>query len=348
MPEGPSSASPSGVWGMAPRIDLADAELLEQRHPLVGPRQPEADAVEVGGEQRTLQRPVGPVDPGRLGAVLLVDADEARLLLLAHVARDVVVADHGQLVLQPGELLADAGEEVAVQHVGQRRRQTHHGRHLRGVAAGGVDDVFGDDGAGLGDDVEAAVGAATDLEHPVAAAEGRTPGAGRRQQGVGGPGGVHVAVVGGPDGAHDAVEGVERVPLGDEAGVDPVHAVAHVVGQAQLAPEPVHLDGFVGHAEAAAVVPRHAGAAGGLEAGVQLAGVLAEGGERVARDRVRHLAGGVPGAAGGRLGLLHQQGVGPALGGQVVEQRGAADPPADDDDLRGVGERHGRRLYHQR
>ena len=152
--------------------DLADAELLEQRHPLVGPRQPEADSVEVGGEQGALRRPVGPVDPGRLGAVLLVDADEARLLLLAHVARDVVVADHGQLVLQPGELLGGAGDEVAVQHVGQRRRQTHHPRHLWCVAAGGVDDMFGHHGAGLGDDVEAAVGPAVDLEHPVAAAEG--------------------------------------------------------------------------------------------------------------------------------------------------------------------------------
>ena len=58
---------------------LLDAQRLQHRHPLERPGQPESHPVEVGVEQRVLQRPVRPVAvmPDRFGTGLLVDADQA-------------------------------------------------------------------------------------------------------------------------------------------------------------------------------------------------------------------------------------------------------------------------------
>ena len=278
---------------------LLDSQRLEHRHPLEGPGQPQAHPVEVGVEQRVLQRPVRPVGvvPDRLGAGLFVDADQARLLLLAQVPRHVVVAHDRQLAVEIGELGHRLGQQVGVQHVGDGHVEPHHPGYPVGVAAGRVDDVLGMDGTPLGVHIEAAVTPPPDPHHPVSAADGRAQVAGGPHHGVGCASGIHMAVMGGVDRAEHPVGGVERVQLGHARRVDPLHGVAHVGGRAELGPQPVDLLGVIGHPEAAAAVPGGGHPALGLERGVQLAGVPAELGQRVARHRVRDLARGVPGRA---------------------------------------------------
>ena len=172
--------------GDGPSDGLLDASGLEARHALEGPHEPVADDVVVDREQRVLEFPPRLVIPGRLGSDLLVDADEARLLFLADVSREVVVAHDRQLTVKGGDLRHRLGDDIGVKGVGHRHPQADHAGHPVGVAAGGVDHVLAGDGALFGYDVPVAVRASVDLEHPVAARGGGTPVAGPGEHGVGG------------------------------------------------------------------------------------------------------------------------------------------------------------------
>ncbi len=105
--------------------------------------------------------------------------------------------------------------------------EADHGADLGAVVAGGVDDVFGDDGgpfAGLvGDDFPAAVGQGVDVGDEGVAGDGGAELAGAGGHGVGGAGGVGPAVVGGVE-SEDDVGGVfdEWGEVADFVGADEV------------------------------------------------------------------------------------------------------------------------------
>ena len=64
---------------------------------------------------------------------------------------------------------------------------------------------------------------------------------------------------------------------------------------------------------------------------VKLDAVVGDPADGLAHYRMAAQARGVPGGSGGKLRLLAEHDVGPALGGQVVEHTGAHDAATDDD-----------------
>src|SRR5262249_56346534 len=77
----------------------------------------------------------------------------------------------------------------------------------------------------------------------------------------------------------------------------------------------------------------------GVEAGVEIAGVLAHlGGGLGGGAEADHEPGGVPGGAGGDAVALEEHDVFPAHVGEVVSDRAADDAAADDDDAGALGQ----------
>jgi hypothetical protein len=81
-----------------------DAEFGEDRHAVHGVLQPRHDAVVIGLEQLVLGFPRAVIEPDGVRVGLLVDADQAGLLLHPDIARYLlVIADDRQFPLQVAE-----------------------------------------------------------------------------------------------------------------------------------------------------------------------------------------------------------------------------------------------------
>ena len=275
--------------------------------------------------------------PDGLGVNLLVDSDEAGGLLLADVTRDVVVAHDRKLEVERRDLGCGFGHQVGMEGIGHRNPEPNHACHVIRIAAGGVYHVLTTDRSQLGDDIPLAIGTSPDLQHPVSATGAGPQVAGSGEHRVRGTRRIDVAVSGGPDGTDDALDVVEGVSLGNEVRTHPVHLQTRIGGDAELALQPVHLDRFVSDSERAGFVPRCRHSGLGLEGRVEVRGVFSHRGQRVAGHGVGDLPSGMPGRAGGELGLLDEERVDPALVGEVVEDAGSHDAATDDDNPRSVG-----------
>ena len=220
--------------------------------------------------------------------------------------------------------------------------QPHHGPELGGVVAGCVHDVLAHDpvavvgalavyAAGGGDDLPAPVGQVVHvgdqrvppyLAAQVAGTSGHGIGAARR---------VGPAVVGGVEADLDIAEVLQqRMPLADLGRTDQVRLDTDLGEHGVDVAVPVDLVVGAGQPDGSASVP--AGRQPGflLQAGVQRHRLLMDLGHVQVADEVGDQSGRVPGGSRGQLTLLQQDGVGPTLVGQVVQQSDPHGPTADD------------------
>ena len=183
-----------------PRHHLADARVAEGGDAHRRPLQALLEAVQVGRGEVEVQVPVHPVHAVGLRSRHLVRADQQAVEFAAHVHRGPRVADRGGLVAEVHEGTDALGHQVLVDDRDDRHVEAHHGAELRGVVAGGVDDVLADDAVVVADHLPAPVGelahgtderVSADLGAELAGAAGHGVGAARR---------VGPAVVGGVDG----------------------------------------------------------------------------------------------------------------------------------------------------
>ena len=216
--------------------------------------------------------------------------------------------------------------------IADRRIGTDHLRHLPGVAAGGVDDGFGGDGALFGDHPPLPGRQGADVQHPIARDDLRTQVAGAAGHGVAQAGGVRMAVIAGPGPGQNAIDVDEGIEPPNLLDVDDLQMEADVGGDAAHLFKPVQVPLAEGEAHTAAAVPTDELAGQFLQPPVQGDAVFMNLGEVVVANEVGALAGGVPSGAGGELTLLHKQHVGAALQRKMIEQPHAHDAAADDDD----------------
>ena len=291
-----------------------------------------------------VQIPVDPVDAVGAGAGHLVGADEQPVDLAAVVARRPRVAGDRRLEAEVDHGLQRLGDQVLVDDRHDRHVEADHGAELGGVMAGRVDDVLAHDAvavvgvgaarpcaAGGHDDLPASVGqlahvgdqaVAPDLAAQVAGPPGHGVGAARR---------VGPAVVRGVEPELHVAEVLQqRMALADLVGADQVRLDADLGEHGVHVAVPVHFVVGAGQPDGAAAVP--AGRQPGLllKAGVQRHRLLVDLGHVQVADEVGDQPGRVPGRAGGQLALLQQDGVGPALVGQVVQQAHPHGAAADD------------------
>ena len=315
--------------------DALDAGRLNHWHPLHRPAQPRHQPLQILLEQFALRFPGRqPVRRPSLGLVgLFVDADQPGLLLLAQIGGSVGISHHRDFRIAPlDELRHRAGDQVVMLDVADGRIGAQHPRHLPGVAAGGVDQDFGGDGALFGDHPPLPRRQGVDLQHPIARVDPGASVAGALGHGVAQAGGVRMAVVAGPGPGQNAVEADEGVEPPNLLEVDDLHVEAHVGGDAAHMLKPVQIPLAEGEAHAAAAMPTDELAGQLLQPLVQGDAVLMNLGEVVVANEVGTLAGGMPSGAGGEFALLQQQHIGAALFGKMVEQPHAHDAAPDDDD----------------
>ena len=270
-------------------------------------------------------------DP-RLGLGLEPAHDQAAHLLL-DVGVAVRVAQHGQVPVDPVDLL---GDHVEVLGRVQRHGHPAHRADLLGPLAGAVDHHLGLDVAGVGADAGCRAvlghngghpGPLPDRDAAVARAAGQREG----QVGRVGP-----AVAGQPDGPGQVVDAEHGVALAGLPRADQLALQLVGLGGGGRALQLGQAILGAGHGHAAAAAEPGGQAGLGLQPVVQLGGVLDQAGAVLRGAQLADQAGRVPGAAAGQLALLEQEHVGPAHVGQVVGDAGA-DHAATDDHHAGTG-----------
>ena len=316
--------------------DATDAHLAKDRHALDGALEPEADAVQIVGEELAGGFPLGETvrRPGLDKARVLVDADQTALLLLTVIARHPRIPHHGQFACALDKSGDRVGDHIVVLHVADGGIGPDHLRHLPRIAARRVHHHAGNDAALLGDHFPFARGSTADAGHAVLADDRGAQIARALGHGVAEAGRIRVAVIGGVCRCDHTLGGEEGVQLTGPRGGDDLHVEANGLGETVDALHPRELALVVGKAHAARGMPAHVLAGLGLQRGVQLVAVGVDLGEVVAARDAGALAGSVPGGARGELVFLDQDGVGAALEGQVVEEARPHDSATDDHDIR--------------
>jgi hypothetical protein len=223
------------------RNDALDAGLAEQRQPLGRLFEPRRDAVEFGRDQLALEIPgwrvAVPADMGRIG---LIGTDQHAVAFLAQIRVRPRIAHHRQFGRKLDQLLERLGDDVMVQHVGDRHIVTSPGPDDVAIATRRVDDVLAHDRALVGFHTPFAGWQPHDVGCP------RTPldlGAERlrtRCHGVRDIGRRDMAIIDSPERRFDAESLQIGVVFRDFAGPNDLALIADQLGEAGDALQPAH------------------------------------------------------------------------------------------------------------
>ena len=286
--------------------------------------------------------PVDALDAVHPGVGHLVGADQQAVDLTAVVARRPRVAGHRRLEAEVDHGLQRLGDQVLVDDRHDRHVEPDHGPELGGVVAGRIDDVLAHDpvavvgalalhASGNSDDLPAAVGQAAHVGDQGVAADLAAEVAGAPGHGVGAARRVGPAVVGGVEPELHVAEVLQQgMALPDLVVADQVRLDADLGEHGVDVAVPVDLVVGAGQPDGAAAVPAGRQPGLGLQAGVQGHRLLVDLGHVQVADEVGDQPGRMPGGPRGQLALLQQDGVGPALLRQEVQQAHPHGPAADD------------------
>ena len=188
---------------------------------------------------------------------MLIDANQAGLLLLAQIGGGVGVANDRKLHVAPGKLRNRPGNQVVMLDVADRRIGTDHLRHLPGIATRGIDHLFGNHPPLLRDHFPLPGWAGVDGRNPVVANDSRTHLPGAPGHGVAEPRRVGMAVVRRPGAGQHAVQAHERMQFANLAGINDLHGEAHAFRNAAHGFEPIEVALRQREANAPRRVPTH-------------------------------------------------------------------------------------------
>ena len=287
-----------------------------------------------GGVRWNVKIPIDAADAVVDGAFHLVGADDESVVFLAVVARRARIAHDRELFLERGDLFDSFGDDVLVLNRFDRHLKSDHGAELRGVRPGRVDNVVGDDPTLLGDDFPSTVWELVHVEAAIVAADLGAELAGARSHGVGGCRRVGPPVTGRPE-AHCYV-GLDLDEGGQFLGFGRRYEVRFDADRREHAvdvTEPVHLVLVARQANRSAAVPARVHAGLFFNVLVELDRVVVNLGHVEVADEVRDETGGMPCGARGQLVLFDEDGLGPALVGEEIEESDSHCATADDGDL---------------
>ena len=330
-----------GRVGDRPVDHLGQSGLAQHRHAANGVVEIVLQPLQIVGEElegEIVRHRIVVADPMR-AAIALVGAEVHAVLFLPQVVGGVDVAQQRQLpamLFRPCRKLGDLLEQyVLMAHHHHRHVAAEHRADLASAIAGGVDHIFAADFAlrRRHDPFAALAADGGDRAEPhdrraeVAGALGKRLRQLRR---------IDIAVVRIVERTFEVVCLDERVARPDLVGADHVDVHALIAAHSLDALELAHALLRVGKAERAGDVVIHGIVDGFRQPAIELGRVALHVHQRPGRREGRHVAGCVPGRAGGQLVLFEQHAVGPAGLRQMIE-RGDADRAAADDDHAGRG-----------
>ena len=308
---------------------LLDARRNERRHPGHGALDDRHDAVRIVGAQVHGEARVDPVEPPG-SAILLVEADQQTVALLAGIEVADRAADQRDAVAGVADLRHGLGDEVLVLHRRDGKAVAHHRRDLVATIAARVDDDLGLDLAPWRGERPGAVAALGHGGDRAFAHDLRAGLAGPGEQRVAELCRVDMPVLRVPEAAHDPVGGEERMAPGAFGGVDQLPMLVHALGHRREVAVALHRALVARQPDAAiAVIVAHWMVRVGGEVPVERDGMGLERHHGLVHPEGGHLGGRVPGGPRGDLVALQEDHVAPALRRQVVERRAARDAASD-------------------
>ncbi len=317
--------------GEGPVDHRFDACAFQRGKAVVGKGNAVLDLVEVIGQQFMAKVPRRAVNgPGFAGLFVKPDAEAAALLPeVAFASRVHHMRMFAACVDDRGDFRHLIGDDILVLHRVQREVDAGHCTDLARPKTACVDDMFGVHGALVRDHIPAAVGALVGLYHLAVGFDRGAAHARGLGVGVGGAGGIKVAVERIIKPANNAVDIGHWRDLGDVFGRDDLCLQPHetVLGAFRFQ----HVEPFLifGQGDAAHVVETAGHAGDFFKLAIEFDRIaLQRGHVGVAIERMK-AAGGVPGGARRQLGAFDQHDIGPAEFGQMVENRTPDDTAAD-------------------
>ena len=331
---GPDHGVAVGGVGNRAVGDVLDAGVLEGGNPVDAGFDVRQKPVEVAGKEILFKALGDALDKAGRRAFFVGPQDPA-VALLAQVVAGVGFAQHRQfgvaglaVFLQHG---IDVGDDELVLHRNGRNFQANLQRGLAGIVAGGANHVLTAHHALIGGDDPFVVVPLDGRDHGVLV--------NFRAQGAGALGQRHrdvdrrdVPVGGMPQRAHQAFGVDQRPELLDLFFRDHMRLDADGFSGALIEAVFIHPVSVGRQTKVAGAVEADGLPGFRFQALVELDRVLVELAHRIAHVEQRQQARGVPGGAGGQLGALQQDGVGPAFLGQMIERAYAINAAADDDD----------------
>ena len=223
--------------------DALDAGFFQYRHAFHSAAQPGHQAIQVVGKQFAVGVPVGkpPRRPGLGHADMLINADQAGLLLLADISRGVRVADDGDFFIAVHEFGHRPGNDVMVFHIRDRQISADHLRHPAGEAACRIDHHFGNHRAFFGRHLPLPRRQGLNIGDAIMAHYSRTHVFRAPRHGVAQAGGIGMAVIQGPGPGQYAVGIHERIDFANFIGSDDLHAETDIPGDTTHKSEPVQV-----------------------------------------------------------------------------------------------------------
>ena len=313
--------------------DRMDAGRLQRRNERHRPFHHVRHAVEIVGAQGVHEVRIDAAKPPG-AAILLVEADQQAVLLLALVEVVLGAADERHAEVERLDLGKRLGEHVLMLHRGDGMLHAHHRTDLVAAVAAGIDDLVRADVALRRVHDPAVVRLLREARHGRMAMHLGAGLAGTAGERLAQLCGVDVAVERIPQRTQHLVGVQQRVAPPAFGGIEQLELHAHAARQAQEVR--VAIEMILGMRQ-----PEAAGSVMVVDRVVRIVGQLL-----VERDRVRlqaehalvgaeirDLRGRVPGGARGQLVALQEHAVRDALLRQVVERGAAADAASDHDDL---------------
>ena len=249
-----------GVWRMGNGAvdDALDATFAPDRHAFQGSFHPGADAVQFVGEQLILAVPfriAAPIRPGFLGSLRLINADQARFLLLPVIGRWIGVAHYRHFTIRVDELLDRLGDNVMVLHIGDRHIGSDPLIDQPRITAPGIDHMLTGHGSLFCHDLPFAAGQLHNIQHAIPAFNLCTPIACALCQRIATARRVNMAVIQRPGSGKHAGRidmGVDRLDL---IGADNLHTEPDQLGRAFNLPEIIQFRPIGGKAQPTTAMP---------------------------------------------------------------------------------------------
>ena len=306
-----------------------DSRLAQRRYPFHGIRHQVRHPLEFGVEQLHAEIPGHPVHGPGLRRPL-VSPEYQAVALAAGVPLIVMMTHQGNAVRRAGgDVRVVLGDDILVQHGGDRQIEAEQPAHPVGPEAGGDHHMLGNDLVLRCSETPFPGRRSLDGLHRILPQNARTTRPRQAGHGMGGLGRVDVTVGGFVEGADQAPGTHERKETGDLGRADQFEVDAHLPAHGNSVAEFVHAIRVVGHAQAGAAMVARGLCARLFQPAIQIGAELAHVEMGRAETVVGAEARGVPGGARGEFGLLDQDHVAPALLHQLQEQAAAVDAAAD-------------------
>ena len=238
------------------RDDALHARLSKEREAFDAAFEIGHQAIKLGGYQLAFEIPCGRLTiPADMRGAGFIRANQHAICLLAEIGMRPRIAHDGQFTLERDQLLDRLGDQIMMQHIGDRHIMSGPRAYDITIRACGIDDMLADDVAVIGDHFPLARGQELDISDEGAAVDFRAELARACGHRIGNVGRGDMAIGNGVERGLHAIGIEERVNLFDLFRPDDMGFIARELRDAIDLLEPIDLFIRAGKPQTPAAMP---------------------------------------------------------------------------------------------